>query len=165
MSEPRWGPTTVVKLLGGELRIRTGGLEEVRRRLDFTRKRMLNLEEPFNAFQGVWYAATEDVYASEGLPDAWPALSPAYAEWKERRFPGQPIGQLTGRLKASLTGGEGGVWDVGPRSLRYSSRVPYFRYQQLGTSRMPARPPLVMLPETLDKLLDSVKDYVTAEPT
>jgi hypothetical protein len=48
--------------------------------------------------------STEGVY---GLGRRWKHLSPAYAAWKERHYPGQPIGMLTGDLYEGMTGGSG----------------------------------------------------------
>lgn len=44
-------------------------------------------------------------FATEGAAGGqrWPALSPAYAKAKRRRFPGRKIMQRTGKLRKSLT--------------------------------------------------------------
>jgi len=41
------------------------------------------------------------------------ALSDSYREWKERNYPGRPIMVLTGKLRKSMTGGEGGMSTYG----------------------------------------------------
>lgn len=45
------------------------------------------------------------LFATEGASSGrgWPALSPAYAAWKRRHYPGRKIMVLTGRLRRSLT--------------------------------------------------------------
>ena len=45
------------------------------------------------------------LFASEGKSGgpAWPALSPAYAKQKAKKFPGRKILARTGRLRKSLT--------------------------------------------------------------
>lgn len=77
-----------------------------------------------------------------GASGKWKALSARYAEWKSLRFPGKGILELTGALKASLTGGAGSR-SVSER-LRYTeeSLVPYARYHATGTGTMPQRSPV-----------------------
>ena len=40
--------------------------------------------------------------APDGTP--WPALSPGYANWKTKHFPGEPMGVLEGHLRSELDG-------------------------------------------------------------
>jgi len=51
----------------------------------------------------------------------------------------------TGRLRASLTGGDAGTV-IGPE-LRFGTDVPYGTYHQYGTSKMVARPFLGLAPD------------------
>lgn len=76
----------------------------------------------------------------------WKPLSPAYAAWKARRYPGMPILVATGELRHSLVdeGGFGAIEEVSSMGLTYGTQVPYARYHQFGTGRMPARPVLAM---------------------
>lgn len=92
-------------------------------------------------FKTWWYAGRQTDYVKAGF-DA--PLSPAYQRWKNQHFPNAPILVLSGRMKASLLGpgADGSVWRPGPRSLEVGSEVPYAIYHQVGTHRMPARPPL-----------------------
>ena len=97
-------------------------------------------------FAPIWYRQVEIQYTirktATGQP--WPALSPAYAAWKQRHWPGLPPGVLSGALRESLTvpGSSDAVWVATPKTLTVGSTVPYGIYQQRGTRRMPARPPL-----------------------
>lgn len=153
-----WGKNTRIKLLGGEIIVREAGhsWDQMASRIEGTKRRALDLSTPFMEFQDVWFNQTRAVYEAEGLPVPWPGLSPGYSAWKERYYPGAPIGVLTGRLKDSLTNPESPdlVWDVGPRSLRYSTRVPYFKDVQA------VRPPLVLLPETAALLMKLVEAHI-----
>ena len=76
---------------------------------------------------------------------AWAPLSDAYAEWKEQHFPGMPKLQLTGALMAGLTA-DSSPWarrDISADSLTFGTKgVPYATYHQMGTGKMPARPPI-----------------------
>lgn len=52
-----------------------------------------------------FFAAEIDLFASHGASGksgAWPALSPKYAAWKARVFPGRPIMRATGAMMQSL---------------------------------------------------------------
>jgi len=76
---------------------------------------------------------------------AWAALSPKYKVWKQQHFPGQPILVRTGALRQSLTwqGGQlgpGGVFTPMPGWVVLGTSVPWARFHQHGTKRMPARP-------------------------
>jgi len=51
----------------------------------------------------------------------------------------------TGALRASLTGADAG--EVGAVELRFGTDVPYARFHQYGTSKMPARQLLGMPPD------------------
>jgi phage gpG-like protein len=74
--------------------------------------------------------------AEGGNVGGWDALSPAYAAWKEKFFPGRKILELTGRLKGSLTwdGGPGpnAVYEDSPTAMAWGTRVPYGRAHQYG---------------------------------
>lgn len=82
---------------------------------------------------------------SEGRGSFAP-LSPKYAEWKRRHFGELPILRLTGRLRQSLTETSDGDFLYAPERLRVllGTKVKYARYHQVGTKRMPRRPPVVV---------------------
>jgi len=63
---------------------------------------------------------------------SWPDLSPGYAKWKARHFPGTKILERTGRLKASLIGSHEQDVLMSPTSMTVRSTVPYGRFHQLG---------------------------------
>ena len=73
-------------------------------------------------------------FATEGgLVGGWPGLSPRYAAWKARHFPGTKILERTRRLRESLapsaiSGNRDLVLQVGPRDLRIGTRVPAGRF-------------------------------------
>lgn len=76
-------------------------------------------------------------FATEGeLVGGWPDLSPEYAAWKARHFPGRRILELHRRLQMSLMPGAAGtsgggsdtVLRVGPRQMEIGTRVPYARF-------------------------------------
>lgn len=82
-----------------------------------------------------------------GYSGTWTPLSPRYAAWKARHYPGKPIMRRTDELYRSLT--------VGPQinivhkdAMRLGTAVPHARFHQNPT--VPGRPPrrrVVELPE------------------
>lgn len=87
--------------------------------------------------------ASEGAYASGG----WTPLSPRYAAWKARRYPGKPILERTGELKRSLTERPFGVEVIEAGFMVVGSGTDYGRYHQAGGGTLPQRRP-VELPES-----------------
>lgn len=101
------------------------------------------------------YAATQgDVFDAQGGHEGlspWAPLSPAYQEWKDQHFPGKPILELTGRLRAAMTlAGTGRVLQISERELVIGADIRVGKsgqwnlaaLHQQGTRRMPSRPVL-----------------------
>jgi hypothetical protein len=154
---PRFGRQTVIKLIGGELIVRRAGTDfiEYREKVRGMRRRAADLRPVFDAFRPIWQADIVRVFRSGGLPAPWPPLSPRYAAWKARRYPGMPIMRRTDRLYRSLTGSSSDtVWHTTPRTIRFGTRVPYWRF----TSKR--RPTLVLLPESFRRLSGMAARYV-----
>ena len=89
--------------------------------------------------------ATEGLYGSGG----WAPLSPRYAAWKARAYPGKTILRRTDALYESLTDRPLGVEVFEPGRMVIGSDVSYGAYHQLGgevDGRPPQRRP-VELPE------------------
>jgi phage gpG-like protein len=94
-------------------------------------------------------AAEKRQFNSEGGygGSTWPDLSPAYAAWKSRAFPGKPILERTGELKRSLTSRPFGIEVLLPGSMVVGSGLPYGPMHQAGGGNLPRRRP-VQLPES-----------------
>lgn len=85
-----------------------------------------------------------------GLTGAWAALRPSYEEWKSYNFPGLPILQLKGELRAALTSSTSPLayreWSASEFAFG-TVGVEYASFHQTGTrgntrgEGMPARPP------------------------
>ena len=104
----------------------------------------LDLRKPFNTMADEFFESMAGVFSAEGAFEErsrWQKLSPAYARWKARHFPGRKILERTGRMKTSLTtrGGPDNVLEITPRSLSIGTRVSYAMHHQKGTPRMPMR--------------------------
>jgi phage gpG-like protein len=161
----RWGKTTAFKILGGEVQMRQP-LDEIattRVALERLKTKAVNVQPAFEACLPAMFWNEEQIFAAEGIP-SWPALSPAYAAWKATRYPGKSILRRTDRLYDSLTSRTSEtVWSVGPRSLRFGTRVPYWMVHQTGSrdGTVPARPPVVLLPETFRSVYIAVQQWLS----
>lgn len=86
--------------------------------------------------------ATQGAYGSGG----WTPLSPVYAAWKARHFPGKTILRRTDELFLSLTQGPQ-ISIMEPRQAIFGSSVDHGGYHQAGGPSLPQRRP-VELPES-----------------
>lgn len=104
----------------------------------------------------------EQQFESEGTRGGalWPPLSPTYAAWKQKYFPGRPLLQLTGTMWGQLAVGTGLLVEKQPMLLRMVPTVPYAKYHQTGTSHMPARKPVVLTEEDKMGWMKILHNYV-----
>ena len=112
---------------------------------------LARVQDDINDFRPAWEAIADDFvsieqaqFASQGATGSggWAPLSPIYAAWKARHYPGKPTLERTGQLKASLTGRPFGVERIDPKSMAVGSDVDYGLFHQQGTERMPRRRPV-----------------------
>ena len=75
--------------------------------------------------------------AASGRP--WKALDGKYARWKLENFGPRPILILSGSLQSSLTNLRGYPNEIDKKSAVFGTDIPYAKYHQTGTSRMPQR--------------------------
>lgn len=78
-----------------------------------------------------------EVFGSQGgiLGLRWPALSPQYKIWKAKHYPGRGINVRTGKTKESFD------FTSSKNELSiFNTNTEVFKFLQLGTSKMPARP-------------------------
>lgn len=76
-----------------------------------------------------------EVFASRGgvIGEPWQPLNDRYAAYKARKWPGRIPLIRTGLMNNSFTS------QTGTDFARISNTAEYFKYQQQGTSRIPAR--------------------------
>ena len=80
---------------------------------------------------------------TSGAP--WKSLSPGYAAYKDKRYPGQPILRATGKMEDTAK--------IVPYQTGFAAKVQYYGlFHQYGTSKMPARPWLGIPPKALAAL-------------
>lgn len=85
----------------------------------------------------------EEQFGTEGARSGqpWAPLSPTYAAWKEKHFPGRPILRLSGALWGQMSVGTGLFVDITPMSMLIYPTLFYAAIHQQGSPRtnMPAR--------------------------
>jgi phage gpG-like protein len=104
-------------------------------------------------FAPKYFGVVQDLFSTSGTPRGeggrfsggpWAKLSPAYAVWKHKNYPGKPILTRTGDLRESMrwsgsSVGAGGIFEATPSYAIAGTSIPYGRFHQSGTSKMPAR--------------------------
>lgn len=102
--------------------------------------------------------ATEGGHAS----GQWRALSPKYAAWKARNYPGKKILERSGDLKRSLTRRPFGVEVIREHDMHIGTGVPYARFHQRGAGRLPRRPPLALTEDAKRRMVKIVQQYMVS---
>lgn len=123
------------------------GDQQVDRTLDRFEARALDARPAWEAMADLFLVIERRQFATEGRygSGGWAPLSPRYAAWKARHFPGKTILRRTDELFTSLTEGPQ-IRIIEPGFMVLGSAVPYGKYHQLGDG-LPRRRP-VELPES-----------------
>lgn len=110
------------------------------------------------------YVQQDFVLEGGGSGASWAELSPKYAAWKQRHFPGRGILVREGALKASLAGVEavGAIFRPTATALEIGTSVPYAIYHQAPRpgSRLPQRPPMRVNDAFMTVVGKSLQQYV-----
>nr|WP_159015007.1 hypothetical protein [Streptomyces europaeiscabiei] len=99
-----------------------------------------------------------EVFVSRGgiIGQPWDALSPAYAAWKAKYFPGRPplirSGFLNTHFRHTATN----------NSVTIFNEAPYFDALQSGTRRMPARTMMAVDDMRQQTIVDIADQYVNS---
>ncbi len=124
-----------------------------------------DLKKALRDVSDVWPVVIHEFYQIENEQfdtqghGKWAPLSPAYAKWKAAHFPGRSLLVQTEKLKTEATGG--GSISATPQQLSIAFRgVPYFKFHQQGTSRMPARKPIDLTPGDKQRIIKVFKQAV-----
>ena len=135
-----------------------------------------DLTLPFSLLANDFFTTMANVFEAEGAfeeREKWQELSPTYAAWKARHYPGKKILERTGRMLRSLTirGSEDNILKIEPMELQIGTRVPYAIYHQTGTPRLPMRKIIELTGEQKKRWVQIVHKYIwsiyhqTAEQT
>jgi phage gpG-like protein len=127
--------------------IETLGDERFIRAFNRVGEEVKDFSEPFETIYQDFAALEERRFLAQGWPPAhWAPLSPEYAAWKQRHFPGRPILVLSGRMRAAFGNVDGSSFDalkeIFETHATFGTVLPYPIYHQTGTSKMPARRPV-----------------------
>lgn len=129
-----------------EIQLSVFGEEIVRRELLRWADAAEDMDPVFAELRDDFYDIEERAFATEGKwqGEPWEQLSPRYARWKARHFPGTTILEREGKLKQSLTSrtGPDAIYDESEDGMFVGSRNPYGAFHQHGTRNMPRRPPV-----------------------
>lgn len=116
----------------------------------------------------VFEAAEKRQFDAQGagpVAGSWNPLSEAYAAWKAKKYPGRPILQRTGALLEALTVASSpfAARDFNASTFLFGTAgVEYASFHQLGTSKMPARPPFDFDPAFEDELQLATRKGINA---
>lgn len=100
------------------------------------------VDEFISDFRGIWprvatefYQIEHEQFESEGAAGAagkWAPLSPAYKQWKETHFPGQPILRLSNALFDAMTSPDAldSIYRPDRDELTIGAKLPYGRVHQ-----------------------------------
>lgn len=106
----------------------------------------------------VFHEEEREVFNSRGF-GSWPELAPSTLAFKEQHYPFMDILERTRRLEFSLTKKTGDtVSEIGDKEFIFGSRVPYGKYHMGQYKRRPARPPIMLRQEALEKYLKVFKN-------
>jgi phage gpG-like protein len=117
---------------------------------------------------GTWdWVATEfrkiekEIFDSEGGASKvgkWKELSTKYKERKLRKYGPVPILHASGKLYRALSGtSPDSVFEKQPQEMAIGTSLPYGKYHQTGTSRMPRRAPIDFTDEQKERLVEPIK--------
>lgn len=114
--------------------------------LDRTLERFTAVEDmrpAWNAIADRFAHVERRQFAGEGtFSGGWSPLSPRYARWKARHYPGKTILRRTDDLWRSLTERPFGIDIIEKQTMVIGSDVEYGAYHQAGAGRLPRRRPI-----------------------
>lgn len=133
--------------MGAVLRMTVGG-KTVTHDLERLRANGLNMRPALERVLQVQTDAVRDQFDTEGqhYGRKWAGLSPKYKVRKDRERPGRKILVYSGKLKRTAAphlASQAGVYRVTGKRGEVGltdAQVPYAKYHQSGTNKMPARP-------------------------
>lgn len=125
-----------------DLHLSGSGFEPFTLGLDRFEDNVRNARPAFEAMADLAAEKNRKQFQTQGTHSGtrWANLSPAYAAWKARRYPGKPILVRTGALRESLIRRPMDVDIVTDRGMTVGTSIPYAKWHQRGTPNMPARP-------------------------
>jgi phage gpG-like protein len=121
--------------MGIRLKFRFLGEEQVNRTLEAFEYRAQDMRPAWDDVKEFFTDYEEKWFGDRGR--GWVALSPTYAAWKAKHFPGKPIMQRSGDLLDSLTGPSIDIRE--PGYAIFGTDVEYAVYHQDGDGQKQRR--------------------------
>lgn len=130
------------------IRLEVFGDVQLHRTLERFTDAVGDMRPAWSAIRDRFVAMERRQFESEGqaASGGWSPLSPRYAAWKARNYPGKTILRRTDELFESLTEGPA-VYVAEPAWMILGTDVDYARHHQTGGPNLPQRRP-VELPES-----------------
>jgi len=130
-----------------------------------------DLSPAFGRIAADFEEAQEKRFDREGSHDgstAWKPLSPAYAEWKAKHYPGTKTLVRTGKLRDALTGGPGSTREIAPLRMVLGGTIQVGSYDLgslhfTGTKKMPARRPMAVGRSQRHRIMRILADHLRIE--
>lgn len=124
-----------------KIKVEVPGTRNFVRRFDHIEHIPDDWRQPFEQMAEDFWEQNKETFEAEG--PGWRPLSPRYAKWKEKAYPGKPILVRTGALKASLTSGfaRHSIFEVYPTRMEIGTSIPYAMYHQTGSLKVVDHPP------------------------
>jgi len=153
-----YGKQTLVKIVGGELSVRQGGIGPAQDTTTLTKsfrdiaRRTGHLEAAFASWIAVWHRSEAKVFKASGIP-RWDRLKPGYERWKRIHYPGEPILRREHDLVDSLTSRtRHSIIEIRPRTMRLGTKLFYSNILQVRSPKMTARPHVVVMQDAFNEL-------------
>jgi len=107
------------------------GEKQISAGLDYVGKELKDFRKPLKKSSELLLKTWEQNFDAQGstLGEPWQRLSPKYAAWKAKRYPGKGILVRTGKMRKSFRDSVTSV------SATLTNPTPYFRYHQSNASR------------------------------
>ena len=101
-------------------------------------------------------------FASNGLPvGGWSPLDAEYAGWKARHLPGAPTLIRSGELFRSLSElSDPSVNEINKLSATFGTGLPYAKFHQYGTNKMPKRQILFIPQSFVSEFAEKLANYI-----
>ena len=149
--------------MGAVIRFNGDGFSPYLLQLEQFQEHLSDAEPMFRALAAQVAKANREQFDKQGAyyGALWAPLSPAYAAWKAKKYPGQPLMVLTGELRSSLTERPFGIEEITGSRMVVGTGLSYASYHQRGTDTLPARPLIGMNPrKDLKKFSSALHDWV-----
>jgi len=128
--------------MGAIIRFGGTGFNGYSEMLERFQDNLADAEPMFQALADVVAKANKQQFNKSGAyyGALWAPLSPKYAAWKSKAYPGQPLMVRTGDLRSSLTERPFGIEEVTSSRMVVGTGLSYASFHQRGTDKMPSRP-------------------------